>query len=96
MADVIMDLGLHICKDDRSPRVLTMLPALRHQLMEDDGHGKSFRMIKPHCPKAWFVQRSDSPLVNWTIPAPTEENVDMKEHLKFWARAVASTVRQEC
>ncbi|EFJ20256.1 hypothetical protein SELMODRAFT_443974 [Selaginella moellendorffii] len=46
---------------------------------------------------AWSIRRPDSPLLNLRMPDPNRQGVeDMKAHLKFWARAVASTVRQEC
>ena len=31
--------------------------------------------------------------LRWHVPVTAEGRADMKEHLKFWARAVASTVR---
>lgn len=91
------DLGFHFGQDDLTPRIVNMFPALRHKLGEDGEARRSprasFTKPKQGPPEAWLVRRSASPLHRWQTPATSE---DMKEHLKFWARAVASTVRQEC
>lgn len=91
-----MDLGFRFSQDDLTPRIVSMFPALRHKLEEDGGSKQSHTTIvtKPkQSSVAWLVRRSAAPSHHWQVPATSE---DMKEHLKFWARAVASTVRQEC
>lgn len=92
-----MDLGFHFSQDDLTPRIVSMFPALRYKFEEDGGSKQNLKTIvtKPSQSSVatWLVQRSAAPLHPWQVPATSE---DMKEHLKFWARAVASTVRQEC
>lgn len=50
---------------------------------------------RPYLSEAWDVQEMENtlkPLVNWRIPAFGNE-MELKDHLKFWAHTVASTVR---
>lgn len=95
-----MDLGFDFSKDELTPHVVNMFPALQRQLRGQVGGGSSPEVTiletKPFWSDSWWMQRPASPLLNWRIPAQAEGSEDMKKHLKFWARAVASTVRQEC
>ena len=43
--------------------------------------------------RAWIAQSQAPPIPNWVYNNSAE---DMKAQLKFWARAVATNVRQEC
>ncbi|XWS43614.1 hypothetical protein CRYUN_Cryun16bG0119000 [Craigia yunnanensis] len=52
-------------------------------------------VIRPYLSEAWQIKRPDSPLLNLRIPRVSAA-ADMKKHLKFWARTVASVVQQEC
>ncbi|PIM97219.1 hypothetical protein CDL12_30313 [Handroanthus impetiginosus] len=51
--------------------------------------------IRPYLSEAWVVRRPDSPLINLKIPRVSTAE-DMKKHLKYWARTVASAIQQEC
>ncbi|XVF55444.1 hypothetical protein PTKIN_Ptkin06aG0036400 [Pterospermum kingtungense] len=50
---------------------------------------------RPYLSEAWLIKRPDSPLLNLKVPRISAA-ADMKKHLKFWARTVASVVQQEC
>eukprot|EP00250_Pteridium_aquilinum_P021685 c25195_g6_i2 orf=2341-3330(-) len=93
----LMDLGFHFGHDDLTPRIMRMVPVIRHKLVEEGDFGRIRKAIsmkpKQSSLEAWVVRRSAVPLHDWQTPAARE---DMKENLKFWARAVALTVRQEC
>lgn len=52
-------------------------------------------VIRPYLSEAWLIKRPDSPLLNLRVPRVSAAD-DMKKHLKFWARTVASVVQQEC
>nr|GLL22833.1 ras-related protein YPT3-like [Ipomoea trifida] len=51
---------------------------------------------RPYLSEAWDVMgenmKNQNPLVNWRIPAFGNE-MDMKNHLRFWAHTVASSAR---
>ena len=68
----------------------------------EDGDGdqeqdqRSF-VSRPYLSEAWDVldierKKEKKPLMNWRIPVSGSE-IDMKEHIRFWAHSVASTVR---
>ncbi|PON69260.1 hypothetical protein PanWU01x14_089830 [Parasponia andersonii] len=51
-------------------------------------------VIKPYLSEAWLIKRPGSPLINLRVPRVSAA-ADMKKHLKFWARTVASEIHQE-
>jgi len=95
------DLGFKVSKDDLTPEVVSMLPGLKI-LGSEDGLQPlriSSPRVRVYSPKhgMWIPRRPESPVLNLHMPAAIGEGgVDMKSQLKFWARAVASTVRIEC
>ncbi|KAK3036314.1 hypothetical protein RJ639_031286 [Escallonia herrerae] len=85
------DLGFTFDKQDLTPGVVNMLPGLREKTpVELDDENKPRR---PYLSEAWH-ENSSAP----TVPKWVEKRsaLDMKSQIKFWARAVASNVRQEC
>ncbi|XP_044485402.1 uncharacterized protein LOC123210968 [Mangifera indica] len=52
-------------------------------------------IIRPYLSEAWLIKRPDSPLLNLRFPRVIAA-AEMKKHLKFWAKTVASEVQQEC
>ncbi|XP_010279224.1 PREDICTED: uncharacterized protein LOC104613196 [Nelumbo nucifera] len=85
------DLGFTFNKEDLSPTVVNIIPALKEKTQQNWDEDNKVR--RPYLSEAWLVQRSASPMPNWVH---SESAGDMKAHLKFWARVVASNVRQEC
>ncbi|KAK8666031.1 hypothetical protein V6N13_006184 [Hibiscus sabdariffa] len=68
-----------------------------HEVQKDDGteqEEKKRVVIRPYLSEAWLIKRPDSPLLNLRVPRVSAA-ADMKKHLKFWARTVASVVQQE-
>ncbi|KAM1135953.1 hypothetical protein ACFX2B_033720 [Malus domestica] len=52
-------------------------------------------ITRPYLSEAWEVREKrkiEKPLMNWRLPA-LEDEIDMKDNLKWWAYTVASTVR---
>lgn len=88
------ELGFTFSKDDLTPRVVSILPGLQRLGKQEETTWEP-TVSRPYLSEAWSVCRQDAPLLKWHMP-PHEEGVDMKEHLKFWAHAVASTVKMEC
>ncbi|WCJ34569.1 hypothetical protein M5689_015870 [Euphorbia peplus] len=53
------------------------------------------RIMRPYLSEAWLIKRPDSPLLNLKLPRGNSDDSDMKKHLKFWARTVATVIHQE-
>jgi len=62
-----------------SPRLLDLLPGLKRLLI-----GRNFKKE---------IEFRESPLENWELPTLNATGVDLKEHLKLWARSVASSLK---
>ncbi|KAJ7546784.1 hypothetical protein O6H91_08G054300 [Diphasiastrum complanatum] len=94
------ELGFSFSQDKLTPRVISLFPGMKVDYAEGKNYSKvSFvasTQYKLYTSPTWWTTKPNSPLYNWQFPDPHQEGVDMKAHLKFWARAVASTVRQEC
>ncbi|KAE8703277.1 Detected protein of unknown function [Hibiscus syriacus] len=82
------DLGFTFDNEDLSPDVLNILPGLQGSKIDESKQAR-----RPYLSEVWHVQRPAPPL-----PARVSKNSaeDMKAQIKFWARAVATNVRQEC
>lgn len=89
------ELGFTFSMDDLTPRVVSILPGLQRLGKQEETTWEP-TVSRPYLSEAWSVCRQDAPLLKWHMPPPQEEGVDMKQHLKFWAHAVASTVKMEC
>ncbi|KAJ6382094.1 hypothetical protein OIU77_030698 [Salix suchowensis] len=57
---------------------------------EDEEKG----IARPYLSESWLIKRPDSPLLNLRVPRVSVA-ADMKKHLKFWARTVASEIQPE-
>ncbi|KAL5546192.1 hypothetical protein UlMin_005879 [Ulmus minor] len=60
---------------------------------EDDDEEEERGVIRPYLSEAWLINRPSSPLLNLKVPRFSAA-ADMKKHLKFWARSVASEIQQ--
>lgn len=84
------DLGFVFDEEGSTTASLAnVIPGLRDKKA---GEGDD-KVTRPYLSEAWFVQRSAPPMMKWV---DKRSAADMKEKLKFWARAVACNVRQEC
>ncbi|KAJ0978225.1 hypothetical protein J5N97_013699 [Dioscorea zingiberensis] len=95
-----MDLGFVFQKEKLSPEMICVIPGLQ-RLVEDDSEGAEKRetneeqVKRPYLSEAWLVSKPDSPLLNPRMLPNSLEGADMKKHLRFWAREVASLAQQE-
>lgn len=87
-----IDLGFKFNMNNLSPHVVNMLPGLQRL---GGQRVQNSIVSRPYLSEAWLTPRSESPVLNWRVPSQHGETVAMKEQLKFWARAVASTMQQE-
>lgn len=85
------DLGFTFEKEDLSPSVVNILPGL--QVKDRGGPMEEDSVRRPYLSEAWIEQCSAPPIPNWVGKSSAQ---DMKAQIKFWARAVASNVHQEC
>ncbi|OIT36349.1 PREDICTED: uncharacterized protein LOC109242149 [Nicotiana attenuata] len=51
-------------------------------------------IARPYLSEAWLVKKPDSPLLNIRVPRISAAT-DLKEHLRYWAKTVATVVLQE-
>lgn len=87
------DLGFTFEKQELSPSVINILPGLQEKNNREELN-QDHNMRRPYLSEAWLSQSySPPPVPNWATKNSPE---DMKAQIKFWARAVASNVRQEC
>ncbi|PIA35075.1 hypothetical protein AQUCO_03600024v1 [Aquilegia coerulea] len=84
------DLGFDFEKIDLNPTVKNIIPGLQIKKPDDWNEQK---VRRPYLSEAWIVQRSTPLMPDWIDPGSAG---DIKKQLKYWARAVASNMRQEC
>lgn len=99
-----IDLGFEFKRENLSPQMVTLLPGLQRlgipinkqkQLEEkndDEDHKRD--KSRPYLSEAWTIKRPNSPLLQLRMPKVSSTS-DMKKHLKFWAKTVASEIQQE-
>lgn len=81
------DLGFSFEKEALSPSLANIIPGLQEKNRDESEEDKAAR--GPYLSEAWLVQSCATPPVpNWGNKMSAD---DMKKHIKFWARAVAST-----
>ncbi|KAK3198826.1 hypothetical protein Dsin_022241 [Dipteronia sinensis] len=93
------DLGFTFEKQELSPSVVNILPGLQEKNNSNNNreelNQEKFR--RPYLSEAWlshnFAPPPPPPIPNW---ATENSALDMKAQIKFWARAVASNVHEEC
>ncbi|KAL2554455.1 uncharacterized protein Fot_08074 [Forsythia ovata] len=61
---------------------------------DEDEDEESRGIMRPYLSESWLIRRPDSPLLNLRIPRASTA-ADMKKHLKYWARTVASSIQLE-
>ncbi|CAK9179625.1 unnamed protein product [Ilex paraguariensis] len=61
---------------------------------EEEEDGEERGVMRPYLSEAWLIRRPDSPLLNFRIPRVTTA-AEMKKHIRYWARTVASVIQQE-
>ncbi|XP_075509269.1 uncharacterized protein LOC142545780 [Primulina tabacum] len=61
---------------------------------DEEEVGETNGVMRPYLSEAWLIKRPESPLLNLRIPRVSTA-ANMKKHLKFWARMVASAIHPE-
>lgn len=103
-----IDLGFSFDKQNLCPRMMSVIPGLQRlgggykseenddEIEEVDDHEekKGHENLRPYLSEAWLIKRPDSPLLNMRVPIVSTV-ADMKKHLRYWARTVASEIHQE-
>ncbi|KAJ4981277.1 hypothetical protein NE237_032114 [Protea cynaroides] len=93
-----MDLGFVFLEEDKDSSLVSIIPGLQRlgkKSREKEATVDESAIRRPYLSEAWDVldqRREENPLMNGKIPAFCNE-IDMKVHLRSWARTVASTVR---
>ncbi|KAM7524902.1 hypothetical protein LguiA_014804 [Lonicera macranthoides] len=96
-----MDLGFVFSEEDRDSSLVEIIPGLqRLGKKKEEGQGDFNEVLvsRPYLSEAWEVveerkERERPPLmINW-IALDVNNEVDMKDSLKWWAHTVASAVR---
>lgn len=96
-----MDLGFVFSEEDKNDSNLaSIIPGLQ-RLGQKTGENEEETGIengisRPYLSEAWESVEEENEkriLMKWRVPALGATEMDMKDHLKFWAHTVASTVR---
>lgn len=92
-----MDLGFTFPREKLSPQLMTTVPALQRLAEEGEGrrHSNEEWVKRPHLSEAWQISSHGSPPFNLQKLSRSPQVADMKKHLRFWARKVASLVHHE-
>lgn len=102
-----IDLGFVFSEEDqRDSELVSILPGLQRLVKKDDGVGvvteeeDISNINRPYLSEAWDHcggrkgKRHITPAIKWKVTAvPEVREVELKDHLKQWAHAVASTIR---
>nr|GLL28925.1 uncharacterized protein LOC109164799 [Ipomoea trifida] len=95
-----MDLGFEFSEEDVNSSLVEIIPGLQKLGKKEEEEEKKTpnkpARARPYLSEAWEAmekeERKKNQLMNWRIPAMNNE-VNMKDSLKWWAHTVASTVR---
>ncbi|CAI9784373.1 unnamed protein product [Fraxinus pennsylvanica] len=98
-----MDLGFVFSDEDKDSNLVSIIPGLQRLggkldgKWEEKGIEKSVKVSRPYLSEAWDVLEDEkrvknSLMMDWRIPDFGNE-MELKDHLRFWAHTVAATVR---
>ncbi|KAF8409084.1 hypothetical protein HHK36_005157 [Tetracentron sinense] len=94
-----MDLGFVFTEDDKNSKLGSIIPGLQRLGKkpgeEEEAVVDESEIPRPYLSESWAVldiRKKENRLMNWKIPSLSNE-IDMKDHLRFWAHTVASTIR---
>lgn len=93
-----LDLGFTFSEEETDSRLLSIVPGLQRLAGKKGGEEEQEQVdetvvSRPYLSEAWSFDREEEyPLMNWRISAVGNE-IAMKDQLRHWAHAVASTVR---
>ncbi|KAF5750374.1 hypothetical protein HS088_TW03G00710 [Tripterygium wilfordii] len=80
---------------DRHSSTISELNGIAESVAKD---GKSEEeedrgVLRPYLSEAWLIKRPNSQLLNLKMPTVYAAADEMKKHLRFWARMVASEIQ---
>ncbi|XP_022954447.1 uncharacterized protein LOC111456711 [Cucurbita moschata] len=85
-----MDMGFVFTEEDKDSSLAWIVPALNRGRKEGEEE-MGGEILRPYLSEAWEAMELRMPLMKkWRFPG---NETDMKDNLKWWAHAVASTVR---
>lgn len=90
-----MDLGFVFSEEDKDSSLVDIIPGLQRLGEKNNGQYDEHAVTRPYLSEAWEVMEEEKridALNNWRVPAP-ENEIDMKDSLKWWAHTVASAVK---
>ncbi|KAL8090864.1 uncharacterized protein LOC141696492 [Apium graveolens] len=90
-----MDLGFIFSEEDKDSSLADIIPGLHRLGEKNNGQNDDHEVTRPYLSEAWEVMEEEKiidALNNWRVPAP-ENEIDMKDSLKWWAHTVASAVK---
>ncbi|KAK6785208.1 hypothetical protein RDI58_018663 [Solanum bulbocastanum] len=99
-----MDLGFEFSDKDKDSNLVTIIPGLKRLGRENErgfDENDESGVSRPHLSEAWAVWEEKkkmedwkkNALKSWKINSDFGNEMEIKDQLKFWAHAVASTVR---
>ncbi|KAG6502992.1 gametogenetin-like [Zingiber officinale] len=86
----LIDLGFAFSHEENDPRLLKIVPGLRRS--RAGGGPGTASLARPYLSEAWEARPEVDLLNNWRFQPPSGGGVSMKDQLRSWAHAVASTV----
>ncbi|RRT58715.1 hypothetical protein B296_00028140 [Ensete ventricosum] len=96
--NTVMDLGFTFPREKLGPQLMTTVPALQRLAEEGEGrriHSNEGYVKRPYLSETWRISSHGSPQFDLQMLGRSPQGADMKKHLLFWARKVASIVRHE-
>lgn len=91
-----MDMGFVFSEEDKDSRLVEIIPGLQRfgEKSMDQENGEKCSVSRPYLSERWeyLEEKKKNVLMNWRVPVENNE-IDMKDSLKWWAHTVASAVR---
>lgn len=102
-----IDLGFIFSEEDKDSNLVSIIPGLQrlsisnHNININNDINESIidksggLFSRPYLSEAWDdleKKRRENLLLNWRVPPP-DNQIEMKDYLRFWAHTVASTVK---
>ncbi|KAE8706075.1 WD repeat-containing protein 53-like [Hibiscus syriacus] len=104
-----IDLGFVFSEEDnKDSRLVEIIPGLQrlgkkvdgNEEIKEGGGDDRAEVSRPYLSEAWEAaetrrgrrRRKENPLMNWRVP-DVDNEIDMKDSLRWWAHTVASTIK---
>ncbi|KAF3683343.1 hypothetical protein FXO38_00801 [Capsicum annuum] len=94
-----MDLGFEFSEEDKYSSLVTIVPGLQKlgniEVENSSGKKRDIDHKRPYLSEAWEIlekRKMSRKLLKWRFPSMNND-MNMKDNLRFWAQTVASTFR---